>query len=49
MEKMHKHVFNFLSTNNVITSLQSGFIPGDSTVNLLVGINKVRKVAKIRN
>ena len=28
---VHKHVFNFLSANNVITSLQSGFVPGDST------------------
>ena len=46
---MHKHVFNFLNTNNVIPSLQIGFVPGDSTVNLLVDFNKVRKVAKIRN
>ena len=39
MEKIvHKHVFNFLSANNVITSLQSGFVPGDSTVNHLVDI-----------
>ena len=39
MEKIvHKHVFNFLSANNVITSLQSGFVPGDSTANQLVDI-----------
>ena len=39
MEKIvHKHVFNFFSTNNVITSLQSGFVPGDSIANQLVDI-----------
>ena len=39
MEKIvHKHVFNFFSTNNVITSLQSGFVPGDSNANQLVDI-----------
>ena len=32
LEKIvHKHVFNFLYENQVITSLQSGFVPGDST------------------
>ena len=30
---VHKHFFNFLNANSVITSLQSGFVPGDSTVN----------------
>ena len=35
---VHKHVFNFLNANSVITSLQSGFVPGDSTVNQLVAI-----------
>ena len=35
---MHKHVFNFLDANSVITSLQSGFVPDDSTVNQLVDI-----------
>ena len=40
MEKIvHKHVFNFFSANNVITSLQSGFVPGDSTANQLVDIH----------
>ena len=39
MEKIvHKHVFNFFSANNVITSLQSGFVTGDSTANQLVDI-----------
>ena len=37
LEKIvHKHVFNFLNANNLISSLQSGFVPGDSTVNQLV-------------
>ena len=30
-----KHLFNHLQGNNLLTSLQSGFIPGDSTVNQL--------------
>ena len=39
MEKIiHKHVFNFLQSNNLLTSLQSGFVPKDSTVNQLVDI-----------
>lgn len=39
MEKIvHKHLFNFLRDHNVITSLQSGFVPGDSTINQLVDI-----------
>ena len=39
MEKIvHKHVFYFLNANSVITSLQSGFVPGESTVNQLVYI-----------
>ena len=39
LEKIvHKHVFNFLNANNLISSLQSGLIPGDSTVNQLVVI-----------
>ena len=33
-----QHVFNFLNANCVITSLQSGFEPGDSTVNQRVDI-----------
>ena len=34
LEKIvHKHVFNFFHENQVITSLQSGFVPGDSTIN----------------
>ena len=30
-----KHLYNHLHRNNLLTSLQSGFIPGDSTVNQL--------------
>ena len=30
-----KHLFNHFRDNNILTSLQSGFIPGDSTVNQL--------------
>ena len=33
---VHGHVFNFLVQNHVLTQSQSGFIPGDSTVNQLV-------------
>ena len=39
-KNVQKHVFNFLHANSVITSLQSGFVPGDSTVNQLVDIYK---------
>ena len=35
---VHKHVFNFFRDNNILTSLQSGFLPGDSTVNQLVDL-----------
>ena len=39
LEKIvHKYVFNFLNDHHAITTLQSGFIPGDSTVNQLVDI-----------
>ena len=39
LEKIvYKYVYNFLSEHQVITTLQSGFIPGDSTVNQLVDI-----------
>ncbi|MEW8548517.1 MAG: reverse transcriptase family protein [Candidatus Thiodiazotropha sp.] len=39
MEKIiHKHIFNFFKQQNVITCLQSGFVPGDSTTNQLVEI-----------
>ena len=39
MEKnVHKHMFNFILDQHAITSLQSGFVPGDSTVNQLVDI-----------
>ena len=35
---MHKYRFNFFQDNNVITAFQSGFVPGDSTVNQLIDI-----------
>ena len=36
MEKViFKHVFNFFRTNSLISSNQSGFVPGDSTINQL--------------
>ena len=39
LEKIvHKYVFNFFRDNNVIITLQSGFVPGDSTVNQLIDI-----------
>lgn len=39
MDKLiHNHVFNFLSENNMISVLQSGFVPNDSTVNQLIYI-----------
>ncbi|MEW8546213.1 MAG: reverse transcriptase family protein [Candidatus Thiodiazotropha sp.] len=28
---VHKYVYNYINTNHLITTLQSGFIPGDST------------------
>ena len=39
LEKIiHKHIFNFFQDNNIITYLQSGFVPGDSTVNQLTHV-----------
>ena len=39
LEKIvHKHLYNFFQEHHIITSLQSGFVPGDSTVNQLVDI-----------
>ena len=39
LEKLvHKRIFNFFRDNQVITTLQSVFVPGDSTVNQLVDI-----------
>ena len=35
---IHKHVYNFLQYNNIITQSQSGFISGGSTVNQLLCI-----------
>ena len=33
---IHKHVYDFLKAHTIIAPLQSGFIPGDSTVNQLL-------------
>ena len=39
MDKIvHKHMLNFFIDCHAITCLQSGFVPGDSTVNQLVDI-----------
>lgn len=32
---IHKQIYNYVTSNNLLTSFQSGFIKGDSTVNLL--------------
>ena len=37
MEKIvHKHMFNCFNDHSIVTYLQCGFVPGDSTVNQLV-------------
>ena len=36
-----KHVFNYLRDNNLISAQQSGFVPGDSTVNQLTPLYNV--------
>ena len=39
LEKIvHKHLFNFVRDHDLLSALQSGFIPGDSTVNQLTDI-----------
>ena len=35
---IHRHVLQFLTVNNILTQSQSGFLPGDSTVNQLLCI-----------
>ena len=35
---VHSRVLNYLNVNNIITPSQSGFMPGDSTVNQLTSI-----------
>ena len=35
---VHKHIFNLFQEHHIITTLQSGFVPGDSTINQLVDI-----------
>ena len=37
LEKVvHKHLFNYIRYHEILSALQSGFIPGDSTLNQLV-------------
>ena len=39
MERLvYKHIYNYLIDNNLITSYQSGFTPGDYAVNQLLYI-----------
>ena len=35
---IHKYLYNFLTSHNILTSKQSGFIKGDSTVNQLASL-----------
>ena len=35
---VQKHIFNYLRENDILTHSQSGFIPGDSTINQLLSI-----------
>ena len=35
---IHRHILQYLTTNNILTDSQSGFLPGDSTVNQLLSI-----------
>ena len=37
-KNVHKHLFNYIRDHEILSALQSGFIPGDSTVSQLVGI-----------
>ena len=36
--RIHKHPYNYISRNNLLTPFQSGFIPGDSTTSQLLHI-----------
>ena len=36
---VHSHLYNFITTNNLITKCQSGFMKGDSTINQLIAIH----------
>ena len=39
LEKVvHKHLFNYVRDHDILTAMQSGFIPGDSTANQLIDI-----------
>ncbi len=35
---IHKHLYNYLINNNILTQFQSGFVRGDSTTNQLIYI-----------
>ena len=47
---MFKYLFNHLRDNNLLSFLQSGFIPGDSTVNQLTfsTIHFVRHLTQVK-
>ena len=40
-KNVHKHLFNYIRDHESLPALQSGFIPGDSTVNQLVDIYNI--------
>ena len=51
LEKIvNKHTFNFCRDNSILIALQSGFVPGDSTVNqrvdLILSAKLLMKVKK---
>ena len=35
---VHKHLFNYVRDHDILSALQSGFTPGDSTVNQLIDL-----------
>ena len=35
---VHKHLFNYVRDHDILSALQSGFTPGDSTVNRLIDL-----------
>ena len=35
---LHKHLFNYIRDHEILSALQSGLNPGDSTVNQLIDI-----------
>ena len=44
-----KYLFNYLRDNDIVSIHQSGFIPGDSTVNQLVSIHLCRALENHNN